>query len=266
MEEQISKSEKSDVTRFNGEIKEQLSDGKNSGLFRAIGLYFKESAKEFSDLKKITLAGMFLAMSVALQGVSIPLDPSRTLWMQVTFIISMLSGLVLGPLLSLVRGAGSDLIGFLIFPQGPFFPGYTLSAALGAMVYSLFFWRRKVTSSSILCAKLTVNVLINAALGSLWSVICYGTKAYEVYFGLSLVKNLVFLPIEVLVITVVFKAMIPALSKFHLVKSENLDSLKTGTRQTVIACALIALLVLLMSLFGTRLYEMLKNFVNLIFS
>lgn len=266
MEEQISNSEKSDVTSFNGEQKEHLPNGKFSGLFRAVASYFKESAKEFSDIKKIALAGMFLAMSVALQGISIPLDPSRTLWMQVTFIVSMLSGLVLGPLLSLLRGAGSDLIGFLLFPQGPFFPGYTLSAALGAMVYSLFFWRRRVNSLSILGAKVTVSVFVNAALGSLWNVILYGTKAYGVYFGFSLSKNLIFLPIEVLVATVVFKAMAPILSKFGLIKSGSLDSLKIWKKQTVIAVIVLAILAVLMFFFGSSLYKALKNFVNLIFS
>lgn len=262
MEEQISELSKDSTQCANGEERE---DG-ISKVVRAFASYFKKSAKEFTDVKKIALAGMFMAMSIALQGISIPLDPTRTLWMQVTFIVSMLSGLVLGPLLSLFRGAGSDLIGFLLFPQGPFFPGYTLSAALGAMIYSLFFWRRKVTSASILGAKATVSVFVNAALGSLWNVMMYGTKAYEVYFGFSLSKNLIFLPIEVLVVTLIFKAIAPVLSRLGLIKSENLDSLKNWKPQAIIAVSMLAILSVLMILFGGRIYEILKEFVKFIFT
>ena len=244
----------------------EITERGMSKFSRAFSSYFKESAMEFTDVKKIALAGMFMAMSVALQGVSIPVDPTRTLWVQVTFMVSMLSGLVLGPLLSLLRGAGSDIIGFLLFPQGAFFPGYTLSAALGAMIYSLFFWRRKVTTLSLLGAKVTVSVFINAALGSLWNVIMYGTKAYEVYFGFSLAKNLILLPIEVLVATVIFKAASPILSKFGFIKSGNLDSLKAWKKQTIIAVIVLAVLAILMFFFGNSLYQTLKNFVKSIFA
>lgn len=245
---------------------EKTEKSKKNLLTYSFCNYWVEAAREFSDIKKITLAGMFLALSVALQAVSVPVDPTGALRIQVTFIVSALSGLVLGPLVSCVRGVGSDIIGFLIFPQGPFFPGYTLSAALGAMIYSLFFWKRRITSSTILAAKLTVNIFVNAMLGSVWSVICYGTKAYSVYFGFALVKNLVLLPIEVLIVTLTFRAMMPVLTRFKLSNPENLESLRINKTQTIIACIAVAVMFIALFLFGNDLYNILKNFVNMIFT
>ena len=124
------------------------------------------------------------ALSILLQYISIPLTSGLAL--QITFTVSAVSGAVLGPFLSLIRGAVSDIVGFALSGTGAFYPGYTLSAALSACVYSLFFWRKKINFPRVLAAKAIVSLLINAALGSLWNVRLLGAKSYGVYFSNSI--------------------------------------------------------------------------------
>lgn len=62
------------------------------------------------------------------------------------------------------------------------------------------------------------------------------------------------------------KAIAPVLSGFGFIKSENLGSLKKWKPQAMIAVSMLAILAILMILFGSRIYEILKNFVKLIFT
>ena len=201
--------------------------------------FWRCAAMDFCDIRKICFAGIMIALSVALQSFSIKLAPALSL--QFTFVVSALSGAVCGQYLSFIRGCASDIIGFFVFPTGyPFFLGYTLSAGLGALVYSLLFYRQKITFSRILFAKIAVNVFVNAMLGSLWNVIVLGTKAYSAYFALSISKNLVMLTLEVCVIVFVFSSLIPVLYRMDVVYA---DSPITYNKNQLIICGVFSLFI-----------------------
>lgn len=48
-----------------------------------------------------------------------------------------------GPWIAAIVGGLGDLIGALIFPIGPYFPGFTLSCALTGVIFWAAFKRRK---------------------------------------------------------------------------------------------------------------------------
>lgn len=225
--------------------------------------YWTDSVKEFSQPKKLAFAGLMLALSVVLQAFTVPIDAGGTLKMQFTFFISALSGVVCGPLLSLIRGAAADVIGFFVFPSGyAFFPGYTLSAMLGATTYSLFFWKRKISFASVFFAKAVNNVLINAALGSVWTYILYSAKkAYLVYFGLSFVKNILLLPLEVLVIVLLFRALLPVLFRMKMIETPPSDIAAHKTA-LIVVCAAALLLAVVVYFFGSGIYAFFKGLIG----
>lgn len=76
------------------------------------------------------------------------------------------------PWAMLVSGLG-DLFGALLFPSGPYFPGFTLTAVLTAACTALFIHK----NASFL--KITLSVIINQVFGSvmlnsLWISLLYG--------------------------------------------------------------------------------------------
>ena len=75
-----------------------------------------------------------------------------------------------------------------------------------------------ITVARIFLAKLCTNVL-NVFLGSLWSAILYG-KGYLYYLVSSLVKNTIMIPIEVILLLILFRALSPMLRRMHLVPVE----------------------------------------------
>ncbi len=222
--------------------------------------YFAACLADFRDLKKIILAGLMAALSVVLQSVKLPLTSG--LQIQITFFISALSGAMFGPLLSLVRGAVADIVGFLLFPSGAFYLGYTLSAMLSAMVYSLFLYRQKITLWRIFVAKAIVSFGINAALGSLWNLKLMGSKSYLAYLAPSLAKNTVLLPIEVLVILLIFSSLIPVMSKYKLIEKQEKFEVK---KVTVISLCVLAVLIGAALLFALAFPDTLSAFFKPIY-
>ena len=50
------------------------------------------------------------------------------------FVPVAVTAMLYGPLTTGLTAAAADLIGALLFPSGPFFPGFTLTAFLGGVV------------------------------------------------------------------------------------------------------------------------------------
>ena len=227
--------------------------------------FWASAARDFTDLRKLVLAGILLALSVALQLFTIPLAPG--LKIQITFLASAVSGVVLGPWLAFLRGAASDIIGFFVANTGgAFYFGYTLSAALGAMVYSLMFYRQRMSYSRVFGAKLIINLFVNAMLGSVWSMQLYGSKTYGGYFAISLAKNLVLLPFEIVVLCLLMNVLMPSLAKLRLIDREQCGRIRVSYVRLGVEVALVVVSVLVLWRFYPDIYAFAKSVLQPIFS
>ena len=180
--------------------------------------YWKSSAEKLRSVKYLALMAVFIGIKTVLSGVFIPV--SDNLRISVSFLVTTLEAFIIGPAAGIVSGALTDILGYMLFPTGPFFFGYTITAMSSMLVYALFFYRRQISVLKIIGAKATVNYLINVLMGSLWSAMMYG-KAYLYYMTKSLVKNSVLLPVEIIMIIIVFNLMIPFMEKRKLVLPQN---------------------------------------------
>ncbi len=176
--------------------------------------YWCAAAGEFRSVRSLVVAGLMTALSIVISGIYIPV--AENLRLMFTFVPMGIAGMVCGPLVGMVVGLVSDLVGIVVHPSGPFFPGYTLSAILGALVYSLAFYRQRPTVWRVLLARGIVNLFVNAGLGSVWSAMLMG-KAYAYYFGVSIVKNLAMLPIEAIIMLEVFRIILPYMERMNMV-------------------------------------------------
>jgi magnesium-transporting ATPase (P-type) len=79
------------------------------------------------------------------------------------------------------------------------------------LIYSLCFYRARITWGRIIVAKLLTNIQ-NVFLGSLWSAILY-SKGYLYYLGSSAVKNTLYLPLQIILLFLLFRALLPVLYK-----------------------------------------------------
>lgn len=197
--------------------KNNASTSPNSYLNPWTPCYWKAAALQAKDIKVMVTVAMLIALNVVLTiFVDIPIPLGDNLRIRFDFLAEVVFCMIGGPIIGVFGGMAGDLVSYLCHPVGAFFPGYTLSAMLACLIYSLFFFRTRVTIVKIAIAKLLVNGIVNVLIGCLWSAIT-GKYGYVFYLAKSAVKNSIMLPIEIVLIVLVLAVLVPVISRFGLV-------------------------------------------------
>ena len=175
--------------------------------------YWKEAAASVVRLRCLVFAALMVAAAIALSYFSIPIHES--LKVSFGFLARSVCALVCGPVMAVLYGFVEDILGYILKSTGAFFPGYTLTTMLGCFWYAIFFFRARITITRICLAKLVTNVQ-NVLLGSLWSAILY-SKGYLFYMTSSALKNILCLPVQILMLVTLFSALLPILQRMELI-------------------------------------------------
>ena len=176
--------------------------------------YWSCAKMEMKSVKILVLTALFIAMRIAVSSFFIPVGDNLRIYC--SFFVNALGSMIYGPFVALAQGFVSDILGFIIHPSGAFFPGYVLTSMAGSFLYALFFYRTKISVLKIFLCKLSVNVLVNIGMGSLWSAMLYG-NGFFYYAAKSIVKNITLLPFEVIVLCLFFRIMMPVLMRSGLI-------------------------------------------------
>lgn len=170
-----------------------------------------------SKIKKIVLAAMLLALSIILNRfISIK---TEVLVISFTFVSTMMSGIWLGPKYSTIIALLADLMGALLFPFGPYFPGFTVSSAISGFIYGIFLYNKgNEMSNKKLLIMLAISsvlqlVLVNIFITSLWIKILYG-KAYLAVLTSRVVTQIIMIPIHIVTIYGLEKFSRPLFKKY----------------------------------------------------
>ncbi len=145
----------------------------------------------------IVTMGLLLAIEVILSRfLSI-----QTPFLKVSFSFVPLSmaALLFGPLPAAGMGGIADFLGAILFPVGPYFPGYTLTSLLTGLVYGLFLYKRKVTWWRVLGAVTIIALALHLCLNTLW-LYMMSDKAYLALLVPRIVKEAAMIPIQTVVI------------------------------------------------------------------
>lgn len=159
--------------------------------------------------KKIALLGILLALNVAISTYFFPVGENLRIYF--TFLINMLVASMYDYPTVFIYAIVEDIISFFVFPTGTFFLGYTLTSVVSLTLYYIFL-HKEVNLKNVILGKLSVNIFANILLNSLWSKILFG-KGYIYYLSKSVVKNLLMIPIEVLLFIAFYKLIEPMIKK-----------------------------------------------------
>ena len=183
--------------------------------------YWKAAYLEFGNIKTLCVVAMMLAASVIIDSyLRIPIPIMTNLNIMFGFLPNAIAAAVGGPVMGIAYGVLADIISYLMNPWGAYFPGYTLSAVLVMLTFSLFFYRRKISVWRIIVSKFIYSGAINILLGSFWTS-CLYEKGYVVYLWSSFLKNCILYPIEVAMLLVVLGAMIPPMVGLRLIPKQK---------------------------------------------
>lgn len=164
----------------------------------------KDSAKNLTNTRALALAGMLLALNAVLGIFKIPfaLDNRITL----TFAATSAAGIILGPVPAMLVGGLGDILGYLLNPGGgAYFFGFTISGALGGLIYGLCLYKRekKYIIWWIVLAVCLITFFVNILLNTYWLSVMYA-KAYSFFAAARIIKNFVVAPVHIIIIFAVY--------------------------------------------------------------
>ncbi len=167
---------------------------------------FLDSLRSIKDLRVLCASALLVAIYVALYSVKMPLSPD--LRITFTFIPIAVAGWLFGICPAIIVAVLGDILGCLWFPQGAYFPGFTLTSLLTGFVFGAFLYKKEARAMIIssIVSKTIITVFLNIILNAVWISYLQGKAVYIVMIG-RIVKNLLLLPVEIILMIVLFEAL-----------------------------------------------------------
>ena len=158
-----------------------------------------------SNLKMICFSAMLIAIEIVLNRfLSI-----NTLGLKIgfSFVPIVIAAILFGPVVAGVVYGAADLLGAILFPIGPYFPGFTICAVLMGMTYGVFLYKKeKVGFFKNILPPILINCIgVGLFINTIWVSILYGSKTYWGWFIYRIPEYLVLVPVSALLIPAILK-------------------------------------------------------------
>lgn len=169
---------------------------------KEIGLKEKLKGEKLSSPKTLTGAAMLVALYTILSIFTLKL--STTWEIGFAYLALAVCGMLYGPLVGGAVGAVADTLGFIVSPNGSFFPGFTLSAFIMGFIYGIFLYKKPVNAKRILLVEAVVMIICNLTLTPFWLNMLYGTSLIALP---RIIRNVILYPVNTALIYFVLKAV-----------------------------------------------------------
>lgn len=180
---------------------QQIFDAKEVTAMKRLYSDFNDSLKELTNTNSIVGISMLMALGVILSFFRINI--TNEIRIGPGFIVTALLGMMYGPVAGGFAAGLEDIIKYIVKPSGGYyFPGFTITAVLGGIIYGVFFYKKKCTIFKTLSSKLVVNLLLNTVLNTFWFSIL-GGKGFSVLIYPRLIKNMISFPLEAILLYLV---------------------------------------------------------------
>lgn len=187
--------------------------------------YWRDAVAELKDLRILIFAALMIALRVAMKQLSIPL--MLDLKINTAFFVNALGAMVFGPVVAAMAAGITDVLGYIIHPEGIYFIPFMLTEIAGSVIFALLFYRARVTTTRVIISRFAidfgVNILLNGPI-MLWYYAVTTGKSYAIFDLPRIIKNLAMFPVESILLTLFLGVMVPIAYRLKLVydKGENL--------------------------------------------
>ena len=185
--------------------------------------YWQDAASELKSTRMLVITALLVAMRIALKPLAIPL--AANLSIQTATLATALGAMIFGPVVAIPAAIISDTVGFMLYPTGDYFLPFVLTEIAGTMIYALFLYRAKVSTTRVMLARFSICFFVNVVLQQFiyaWYYLYMGNpqSAIDSIMGIMttarIVKNLVCFPIETVVLTLFLKVLLPVTQRVKL--------------------------------------------------
>lgn len=197
--------------------------------------YWIASCNDLKKLGKIGFALLICALTIILDGfLSLNLFEGQPI--RVSFFVVAIGCAVYGPLAGMAVSVLANILTCVIFPAGhPFHIGYIISELFIVLFYCAFLYRRNISVWKLFFAKVFINYFVQAFLNSLWAAdLAEEGTTYLSQLSTGLILNSLLLPAEVLLLSLIFRGVIPVFAHIKLLPVHSEEALsKLGVTKNV---------------------------------
>ena len=161
----------------------------------------------------LTVCALLVAIATVLGFFKLVVIP-ELIEIRFAFMPIGMSGMLFGPFIGGMVGALADVLGYLVNPTGPFFPGFTIATAISGVIYGVFLYKKKVTIPRVMLAQAVESVVVSLLLNSLNLSILYGNGFIAVLTP-KIIKAIALYPFKTALLYLVLIAM-PVIIPSHL--------------------------------------------------
>ncbi|MDO4944631.1 MAG: folate family ECF transporter S component [Ruminococcus sp.] len=157
---------------------------------------FSDSAKELKSIKCLAVTGLFVAISMIIEGFAIDIGFAK---LNFAFLAIAVIGMLFGPSVAFLAGLACDIVGYIAHPDGGFLPAYVLVAGVQGVIYGICLYRKfGRTDAKILCIRATaarlldviiINLIVNTALNMHYGFI--PAESFGVAIASRTLKNVI---------------------------------------------------------------------------
>ena len=163
------------------------------------------SLTRLKETKVLTFCGMMGALAVIL-GYVATIKVGQYIRRGFSVLPNQVVDYLFGPWIGAIFGGAMDVIKWFASGDGNFFPGFTITAMLGAVIYGFFLFNKPVKVLNVVLSQLTVKIVCNIILNTLWLNMLYGQAIAAILPG-RLLSNAVMLPIDSFIMYAMLKVV-----------------------------------------------------------
>lgn len=163
------------------------------------------SLARLKETKVLCFCGMMGALSVIL-GYVATIKFGQYIRIGFSGLPNQVVDYLFGPWIGAIFGGAMDIIKWFASGDGDFFPGFTITAMLGAIIYGFFLYNKPLKLSNVILSQVCVKIFCNIVLNTLWLNMLYGQAIVAILPG-RIVSNAVMLPIDCFIMFAMLKVV-----------------------------------------------------------
>ncbi len=195
-----------------------------SEFFGKAGTKFAESGKMLSKPQNLTVSAMLLALAVVFkyfENMGMAFLGTNLIKIGFSVFPIAVAGMLYGPIVSGIVGGLTDVLGYIIAPQGgAYVPCFTISMILLGMIYGISFYKEKIGLKRLIITELIITIFINIILGVTWFVLFFGMPL-EKALSIRGIKEFFDLPLTVFINYMLYKVIVKIPEVKHILKKSK---------------------------------------------
>ena len=122
--------------------------------------------------KMLAVMSILVALEVIIARFG-TIRPTESIKISLDFIPIVVAAILYGPVPAVIISILAYVLGAFLFPVGPYFPGFTLTAAMTGLLYGLLLHKNQ-SMPRVVSAVLLQQIVLSLGLNTLWLHILYG--------------------------------------------------------------------------------------------